>query len=42
MQQLGEILIAEGVLTEHQLMEAIDEQRAAWADPWVAPSWSAA
>lgn len=28
MQQLGEILIAEGVLTEQQLMEAIDEQRA--------------
>ncbi|NTV38333.1 MAG: Flp pilus assembly complex ATPase component TadA [Demequinaceae bacterium] len=27
MQQLGEILIAEGVLTEQQLMEAIDEQR---------------
>ncbi|MCB2414056.1 Flp pilus assembly complex ATPase component TadA [Demequina sp. TTPB684] len=27
MQQLGEILIAEGVLTEHQLMDAIDEQR---------------
>jgi len=26
-QQLGEILIAEGVLTEQQLMEAIDEQR---------------
>jgi len=26
-QQLGEILIAEGVLTEHQLMDAIDEQR---------------
>ncbi len=28
MQQLGEILIADGVLTEHQLMDAIDEQRA--------------
>jgi type IV pilus assembly protein PilB len=28
LQQLGEILIAEGVLTEYQLMEAIDEQRA--------------
>ncbi len=27
MQQLGEILIAEGALTEHQLMDAIDEQR---------------
>jgi len=26
-QQLGEILIADGVLTEQQLMEAIDEQR---------------
>ena len=27
MQQLGEILIADGVLTEQQLMEAVDEQR---------------
>lgn len=27
MRQLGEILISEGVLTEQQLMEAIDEQR---------------
>ncbi len=27
MQQLGEILIADGVLTEQQLMQAIDEQR---------------
>ena len=27
MRQLGEILISEGALTEHQLMDAIDEQR---------------
>ncbi|WP_291382182.1 ATPase, T2SS/T4P/T4SS family [Demequina sp.] len=28
MQQLGEILMSEGALTEHQLMDAIDEQQA--------------